>query len=539
MNKKEFNLAMHKRTISGRLLVIVIIIFTFLTTAFNPSRIVARDSAFTRSGTGPLYWISYEYQYDNDTFLPYSRWLANVNWFAQNFMPYGYQMVSTDGWIEGATQTNQNGYVLSHNDSWLPEHSWNKVTQEVNALGLDMGVYYNPLWVTQAAVNDPTKKVIGTSISIKDIVAPGDFFTGNPNPSKHPYWVDVTKAGAEQYIKGYVDYFKQMNVKFLRIDFLSWFETGTDSDKIVGISHGSANYETALRWMSEAAGDDIELSFVMPHLKNHAATELKYGDMIRINEDVFAGGWEHLSGRRQTSKAVWSQWANTFQGLTAFSDISGHGSMVLDTDFQRLRKLNNDNEKQTSISLSIMAGAPIAMADQYDTLAPADYIFYQNEELLALNKQGFVGKPLYKNKAAYPINQKDSERWAGQLPNGDWVLGLFNRSDSSKTVKVNLLKTFGSMDAFSVRDLWGGTELGLISVYKTTLAPHAVKVLKLTSPYRTGNYYNFSNPSNINSKALHQQPIQKTSPIRKYGFGLLILLVILLISTLLVNRKRS
>lgn len=38
-----------------------------------------------------------------------------------------------------------------------------------------MGVYYNPLWVTQAAVNDSTKKVIGTDIPISSIVTSGDF----------------------------------------------------------------------------------------------------------------------------------------------------------------------------------------------------------------------------------------------------------------------------------------------------------------------------------------------------------------------------
>lgn len=503
-------------------------------TAFNPSAIVARDSKLTRAGTGPLYWISYEYQYENDTFLPYSRWIANVNWIAHNFKPYGYQIVAPDGWIEGATRTNINGYVLSHNDSWLPDHTWTNVAREVNSLGLDMGVYYNPLWVTQAAVNDPAKVVVGTKIKIKDIVSMGDFFAGNPDPAKRPYWVDVKKPGAEQYVKGYINYFKQMNVKFLRIDFLSWYETGTDNERIVGKSHGSENYETALRWMAEAAGDDIWLSLVMPHLKNHAATELKYGDMIRINEDVFAGGWEHLSGRRQTRKTFWSQWANTFQGLTAFSDISGHGKIVLDSDFQRLSKLKNDDEKQTSISLSIMAGAPIAMADQYDTLAPADYKFYQNEELLALNKQGFVGKPFY--KATGP-NKRDSEKWAGQLPNGDWVIGLFNRSDVPKTVKIDFLKTLGLMDAVSVRDLWGKNELGLLSVYKTTLAPHAVKVLKLSSLYTTGNNYNYSKQSDLDSKSLDES-VQKISSIRKYGIVLLSFIAILMIFASLIRIKR-
>lgn len=46
------------------------------------------------------------------------------------------------------------------------------------------------------------------------------------------------------------------------------------------------------------------------------------------------------------------------------------------------------------ISLQLMAGGPIAVADQYNTIVSGDLKFYQNEELLALNKDGFVGKPL-------------------------------------------------------------------------------------------------------------------------------------------------
>lgn len=33
----------------------------------------------------------------------------------------------------------------------------------------------------------------------------------------------------------------------------------------------------------------VMLSLVMPNLYNHAENELQYGDMMRINEDVFNG----------------------------------------------------------------------------------------------------------------------------------------------------------------------------------------------------------------------------------------------------------
>jgi hypothetical protein len=534
INKKGATPPMRKSFKAAHIWILgfAIVLFTF---TLSGSTSDARDSKFTRAGTGPLYWTSYEYQYEHDSFLPYNRWEANVDWVARIFKPHGFEMVATDGWIEGATMTNEHGYILSHHDSWLPKHPWPEVVKRVNGQGLQMGVYYNPLWVMQSAVKDPTKKVVGTNIRVADIVTAGDFFAGNPDPAKRPYWVDVTKPGAEQFVKGYVNYFKAMNVKFLRIDFLSWYETGTDLNKKVGVNHGAKNYATALRWMSEAAGDDMILSLVMPHLKNHGENEMKYGDMIRINEDVFQGGWEHLSGRRQTPQNVWSQWANTFQGLTGFADIGEPGRIVLDTDFQRIRKFKNDNEKRTSVSLSIMAGAPVAIADQYDTLPVIDYQYYQNDELLALNKLGLVGKPIYKESGPYTIETRDSESWAGKLRNGDWVVGLFNRGDSPRTVQIDFAKQFGLVAPAPVRDLWAKKDLGSLSSYKSTINPHDVKVIRLSvAPARGTKSNNINNTAN-NQDTLHSQNapiVHKTIFLKRFGSALLILLAIISLGAL-------
>ena len=100
------------------------------------------------------------------------------DWVETSFLPYGYDMVSLDGWIEGATQTTANGYVLSYNDSWLQDISgpndpdtWKQWGDYVKSKGLKFGVYYNPLWVTPAAVNDSSKTVINhPDIKISDIV---------------------------------------------------------------------------------------------------------------------------------------------------------------------------------------------------------------------------------------------------------------------------------------------------------------------------------------------------------------------------------
>ena len=61
--------------------------------------------------------------------------------------------------------------------------------------------------------------------------------------------------------------------------------------------------------------------------------------------------------------------------------------------------------------------------------------FYSNQEVLDLRQAGLVGKPVYLNSHSYDWDQssRDSERWIGQLPDGNWVVGLFNRSDTGDT----------------------------------------------------------------------------------------------------------
>lgn len=84
---------------------------------------------------------------------------------------------------------------------------------------------------------------------------------------------------------------------------------------------------------------------------------------------------------------------NMFDGFIHWSKISGRKKVILDGDFIRLNTFDTDEEKQSVISLQLMAGGPVTVADQYSTIGD-NLKFYQNEEMLALNTDKFVGKPL-------------------------------------------------------------------------------------------------------------------------------------------------
>ena len=261
-----------------------------------------------------------------------------------------------------------------------------------------------------------------------------------------------------------------MGIKYFRVDFLAWYETGYDRGVgTVGPARTRAQYDSALHWMREACDENgVFLSLVMPNLTNNGEIEKKYGHMIRVNSDAASGEWWFWSEKdRGTHFTTWSQYSNAMDGLAYWSILSGRDSVILDPDFLRINTFANNNEKKSVVSACLMAGAPVTIADQFNTIGNNIWV-YQNEELLALNTDKFVGKPF----SSDPTND-NSQVWKGQLSNGDWVIGLFNREASTK------IRTIQFAQATPVRDMWQHEDLGAMSSYTATIPPHGCVILKV------------------------------------------------------------
>lgn len=316
-------------------------------------------------------------------------------------------------------------------------------------------------------------RIKGTDIPLASLIDPNEqalWFT----------WVQVNRPGAEEYVKGYIQYYADMGVRFLRVDFLSWFEDGFDKNLgRVGSERPRADYEKSLRWMKEACeANDMFLSLVMPHLDNEAELEVRYGHMFRINENVATGGWGRFNNfDRGIRHSWWSQWYNTFDGFAYWSYLAGRDRIILDGDFLRANTFATDDERKTAISLGLIAGGPIAVADQHNTVGGHLWV-YQNRELLALNEDGFVGAPLSND----PTDER-SQIWKGQLSNGDWIVGLFNREDQPRTRSIRFEQDLGLAGRMAVRDLWAHVDLGSLTEYSATVPPHGCVVLQVGSHF--------------------------------------------------------
>jgi alpha-glucosidase len=162
--------------------------------------------------------------------------------------------------------------------------------------------------------------------------------------------------------------------------------------------------------------------------------------------------------------------------------------VILDGDPLIMRTFTRDEERESAVNLFTMAGAAIAITDQVDTIASNAHVF-QNREVLALRKQGLVGKPVFNNSHAldYDPTSRDPERWIGQLPDGSWAVALFNRSDVAATKSITFADLLGFSGMAAVRDLWAHQDLGPMTGYQVALGPHASVLLSVV-PQGTAHF---------------------------------------------------
>ncbi|MDD6867703.1 MAG: glucan 1,6-alpha-isomaltosidase [Prevotella sp.] len=420
----------------------------------------------------PLYWSVYEYCYDQERQgvgtidISPEEWDKIIDFVATNLKPHGYDMICTDGFI-AMLATDNSGYMTQYGSISLKD-----LVAKCKAKGLKLGVYDNPLWIH----GPRDTKIEGTDYTFGNLYYNGSTQVVNPGVDDTWFhWIVAENPGAKEYIDGFFKHYKELGVEFIRMDFLSWYEDGKDRAMgVVGRGYGRESYARAMAYIGEAAKKyGIFTSLVMPHNFNDAEIEARYGNMMRIVCDTGGGGWWHTSAQdKGKSYASWPQCMNQFDGFTYWSHLSGRNKIILDGDFIRLNKFDTDAERETVISLQLMAGGPVAAADQYSTIGN-NLKFYVNDELLALNKDGFVGKPL-----SDKLGDKKNEIWYGQMSNGDYVVGLFNRGDNTASVSLRL-SDIGIGGEMKVRDLWKHTDEGKASVVSANIPAHGCKIVKL------------------------------------------------------------
>ena len=423
----------------------------------------------------PLYWSIYEHCWKQERAgvpsdkmdFTEKQWAEVIDWVAKELKPYGYTMLCTDGFIP-MLATDATGYMTQYGSVPLK-----KLVEMCRAKGLELGVYDNPLWL-HGPDNTPIAGTNGRTF--------GDLKYKNGDPVAHPdkgdlwfWWAVATHDGAKEYIDGFFKHYSDLGIKYIRMDFLSWYEDGNDRGLgVVGRGYGRDCYEKALQYICESAKKyGVFTSLVMPHLYKGAELESKYGHMARIVADTGNGGWGHISDNdRRKSYGTWPNCNNQFDGFVYWSKVAGRGGMIMDGDFLRLNTLSTDAEREFAVSLQLMAGGPVTVADLPSSIGN-HLKFYQNQELLQLNKDRFAGKPLSNS-----LIDAKNQIWYGQMSDGSWVVGIFNRDNSQKSLSVKLSE-LGIKGSRKMRDLWKHQDEGEADRIDVTLGAHACKIIKL------------------------------------------------------------
>ncbi len=456
----------------------------------------------------PMYYSAYAYLYTinsnqpTELYMEEDLWKHNIDYISENLAPLGFDIIATDGW--GEAQKDDNGFLVRHHPTW--DSSYSEWSVYSNQIGVKIGMYDNPLWINSEI--ESTKHLMDSTA--------GDVWFNwiKINEPQSINGSGDTLISAREHMKRYIEYYaNDIQTDYLRVDFLSWYEDGIDKSSCYTVESNRPieDYQKALGYLNDFCDSlDIQLSLVMPHLYNNAATEKEYapGSMIRINEDATHGGWDRLSDLEKGNEhQIWSKYHNTFDGLTYWSIVSGfddsNGEMILDGDFIWLSSFEDDDEKKAALSINLVAGGAIALTEYYIEDIASSMHLLENDEVFTLNREGFVGKPIdYDWESSQPIDPNDivniSERWAGKMANGDFIVCLFNRDTVEHTKSVDFDEIYGyEFDSVKVRDLWARQDFGgYFTDFDTLLPPHSCVMLRLKSPT------NSCSPQNISFNAI-------------------------------------
>lgn len=436
-----------------------------------------------RTGTPPMGWNPYKKLFTMEaTGVPYheqdvtsEEWNAALDMMA-SMKPYGYDMIITDGFLPQTSQDGT-GYMTHFGSISLAE-----LARRCKERGLRLGVYDNCLWLKK---ND-NSYVPGTAISYSSLVRNENDVVAHPEIQDNNgfcYWLVTDHNGAKDYIDGWFKHYADLGVEYVFMDFMDWYENGYDEMRgYVSCGYGRERFELGLSYMAEAAKKyGIMTSCGLSWHYNHSELESQYFHIMRVERDLGNGGWDHVS--QCGVNAPYNDWLfdrNQFDALTFTSDITGWDKIRINPEMLMIHRLSNAAERRFNVSIAMMSGGPIVIADWPDDLGAYDR-FYINEEINAIHLDNFVGQPMDNTPGS-----EGSNVWFGEMSDGDIIVGMFNRGDAIKKFDIPL-SSLGLAGTYKVRDLWNHKdENNVDSNISASVARHDCKVIRLSDVNKSG-----------------------------------------------------
>ncbi|BDI33298.1 hypothetical protein CCAX7_53490 [Capsulimonas corticalis] len=377
--------------------------------------------------------------------------------------PYGYNYFNIDsGWAGGF-----DGYGRpSANTSTFPDGiPW--IANIVHGNGQKLGVYWVP--GVGSDVYNANPPIYGTPYHIQDIVAQ-PLATGDAFGSWH-LKIDFTKPGAQEYINSVINQFAAWGVDFLKLDGVS-----PGSDQTLSYCDNRPDvqaYQTAI----QQCGRPMWLTISWRISDAYIPFWQTYSNARRIDDDIDAYS-STLTNWKQTNlrfgdAANWAPWAGAHGYNNNYSMGSGWNDLdSIDVGNGSMDGLTN-NERQTAITFWAQQCSPLYTGDDLYHLDSYGVSLLTNPFIIAMDQAGNV---------ATQIQSGNSQVWSTDNGDGTRTVGLYNLGSGSATVSVNW-SAIGLSGNQQVHDVWANTDIVANGGYSASLASHACRLIKVSTPH--------------------------------------------------------
>lgn len=279
-----------------------------------------------------------------------------------------------------------------------------------NAKGFEPGIYWAPFtdWGKQG-----DRKVEGSDYSYKDVWT---YINGKPLDVDGGRAMDPTHPGTRARIVKYIEFFKSLGFKMIKIDFLGHATLEADHYYDSRVTTGMEAFCNGMTFLDSMLSNKmLTYAAISPNLAT-----ARYVHMRRIACDAF--------------KSI-AETAYTLNSVT-YGWWQGHMYDFMDADHVVFKDASI-GENRARLASAVVTGSLIT-GDDYSKRGPwrtTAMKLLQNKDLLAIvGKDGKPFRPVVLEKGKAPSNVFE-KRMGNKL-----YLGVFNYGENKTTMKLSLLR---------------------------------------------------------------------------------------------------
>lgn len=331
------------------------------------------------------------------------------------------------------------------------------VADYVHRLGLKFGIYVTPGISGQAVIkNTPVEGTPYTARQIADTAV-----------KEHNYncggmvAIDYHKPGAQEYVDSWAGMFAAWGVDFIKLDGMT--------------NRNTADIEAWAKAIRRT-GRPMILDITQGSFTQAIAPVLmKYADQWEFAPDIECYECEKKGSFPLTS---WANVARRFAYAAVWQPYSVRGRY---NDYDAIEIGNGSGtgltprEQRTQISLWALASSPLILGTDLTRLDPEDMKLLENKAVLAVDQDGIAAKRYILPDSRQPV-------FAKMEPNGDVIVGLFNRSERAEKISVPAT-AFGLPphgQGYLLDNLWTHDKEKTLRLISATVPPHGVALYRVT-----------------------------------------------------------